>query len=56
VAATADVNNMYYTFVGQGGSTSLTKGLNSAYNQDGINDLLVLELPAELESGSEKSD
>ena len=46
-SATADVNNMYYTFVGQGGSTSLTEGLNSAYNQSGINDLLVLELPAE---------
>ena len=36
---------LYYPFVGQGD----VNGLNGAYNQAGINDLLVLEIPVEFD-------
>jgi len=43
--ATGTTPNIYNTFVGQGS----TNGLNSAYNQTGINDLLIVEIPAEFD-------
>jgi hypothetical protein len=41
---TPNVDSPYYPFVGQGAD-----GLNGAYNQAGINDLLVLEIPMEFD-------
>jgi hypothetical protein len=44
-AATPNLNSIYYPFVGQGD----VNGLNGGYNQAGINDLLVLEIPEEFD-------
>lgn len=41
------VTGLYYTFIGQGDPSGPTKGLNVTYNQDGINDLEIVEVPAE---------
>ena len=43
--ANPDYNSPYYPFVGQGD----INGLNGGYNQAGINDLLVLEIPVEFD-------
>jgi len=43
--ATPNPNSPYFPFVGQGN----TNGLNGAYNQAGINDLLVLDVPLEFD-------
>ena len=44
-AATPNFDSIYYPFVGQGD----VNGLNGGYNQAGINDLLVLEIPEEFD-------
>ena len=49
IAANANLNNLYYPFVGQGDTAANTFGLNDAYNQSGINDLLIVEIPAEFD-------
>jgi len=46
---TQNVDNLYYPFVGQGDPSGLTKGLNVTYNQNGIDDLLIVEIPAEFD-------
>ena len=43
--AAPNYDSLYYPFVGQGD----VNGLNDAYNQSGINDLLVLEIPVEFD-------
>jgi hypothetical protein len=43
--AAPNYNSPYYTFVGQGD----VNGLNGSYNQAGINNLLVLEIPVEFD-------
>ena len=43
--ATPNFDSPYYPFVGQGD----VNGLNGGYNQAGINDLLVLEIPVEFD-------
>ena len=43
--ANPDYDSPYYSFVGQGD----INGLNGGYNQAGINDLLVLEIPVEFD-------
>lgn len=47
IPANANLNSLYYPFVGQGNPSGPTYGLNSDYNQSGINDLLIVEIPAE---------
>ncbi len=42
---TPNLNSPYYPFIGQGD----VNGLNGTYNQAGINDLLVLEIPMEFD-------
>jgi hypothetical protein len=42
-------SSIYYPFVGQGNPSGPTAGFNSQYNQIGINDLLILEIPAEFD-------
>ena len=43
--AVPNYNSLYYSFIGQGDNF----GLNGTYNQVGINDLLVLEIPLEFD-------
>jgi len=44
---TATLASLYFPFVGQGDPTGLTKGMNVTYNQNGLDDLEIVECPAE---------
>ena len=48
-SATALASSIYYPFVGQGNPPGISQGFNSVYNQIGINDLMILEIPAEFD-------
>jgi hypothetical protein len=43
------VNSIYYPFIGQGDPTGVNQGFNDLYNQIGINDLLIVEVPLEFD-------
>lgn len=46
---TALASSIYYPFVGQGNPPGITQGFNSQYNQIGIDNLFILEIPAEFD-------
>jgi hypothetical protein len=48
-AINVNPQNLYYTFVGQGDPSGPYKGFNVTYNQNGINNLEIVEAPAEFQ-------
>jgi hypothetical protein len=43
------VQSLYFPFIGQGDASGINKGFNDQYNQIGINNLLIVEVPVEFD-------